>query len=315
MTRRREVFAGMTARELRAVLSELQELRVGADAMRERLEETRQALYRQIDYHLAWLLQEGVHAHAQAHNITRSPPHQSARPQHKTERECDRWQIATHRKIIVFASPEGIDLEAHDYNVARWAQHPNTLGHLEAQEKLFAARVTQVRREFFGPRARCPLCGETPQQDSSGYAWPEGLSRHLEGRGNVGRCSVIDIAFAECRWAKRLTWTTREKPVGSATCHPDVPAYEYGQGECRSCYEAGWKSWHESIDKEVAEWARRLCEQSSHSWSPDKCARCEATRCRAIYFDGQRCHNAIPCREHPSPAPVSLEEHRRRAKD
>jgi hypothetical protein len=59
MTRRREVFAGMTARELRAVLSELQELRVGADAMRERLEETRQALYRQIDYHLAWLLQEG----------------------------------------------------------------------------------------------------------------------------------------------------------------------------------------------------------------------------------------------------------------
>jgi hypothetical protein len=112
MTRRREVFAGMTARELRAALSELQELRVGADAMREQLEETRQALYRQIDYHLAWLLREGAHAHAQADNMTKSPPHQSALPQHKTERECDRWQIATLRKIIVFASPEGIDLEA-----------------------------------------------------------------------------------------------------------------------------------------------------------------------------------------------------------
>src|SRR4029453_287447 len=71
----------------------------------------------------------------------------------------------------------------------------SVLGHLEAQERLFAARATQVRREFFGPRARCPLCGETPQQDNSGYAWPEGLSRHLEGRGNVGRGSVIDIAF------------------------------------------------------------------------------------------------------------------------
>jgi hypothetical protein len=147
-------------------------------------------------------------------------------------------------------------LEAHEYDVARWAEHPNTLGHLEAQERLFAARATQVRREFFGPRARCPLCGETPQQDSSGYAWPEGLSRHLEGRGNVGRCSVIDFAFTECRRARRQAWTTRDKEVGPATCHPDVPSYEYGEGECRSCHEAAWKSWHESIDGEVREWRR-----------------------------------------------------------
>jgi hypothetical protein len=315
MARRREVFAGMTARELRGALLELQGMRLAADAMREQLEEIRQALYRRIDYNLAWLLQEGAHAHAHANNVREAPSQQSSRSQHKTERECDRWQIATLRKIIAFASPEGTDLEAHEYDVARWAEHPNTLGHLEAQERLFAARATQVRREFFGPRARCPLCGETPQQDSSGYAWPEGLSRHLEGRGNVGRCSVIDFAFTECRRARRQAWTTRDKEVGPATCHPDVPSYEYGEGECRSCHEAAWKSWHESIDGEVREWRRRLCEQSSHSWSPDECVRCDATRCRAHYFDGQRCRHAVPCKDHPLPPPVSLEEHRRRGQD
>jgi hypothetical protein len=53
MARRREVFAGMTARELRGALLELQGLRVDADAMREQLEQIRQALYWLINYNLA----------------------------------------------------------------------------------------------------------------------------------------------------------------------------------------------------------------------------------------------------------------------
>jgi hypothetical protein len=35
------------------------EIRLAADAMREQLEEIRQALYRRIDYNLAWLLRKG----------------------------------------------------------------------------------------------------------------------------------------------------------------------------------------------------------------------------------------------------------------
>jgi hypothetical protein len=112
MIRRREVFAGMTAassvqrsRNFRNFGSGL--MRCASSWRRPGKRSTgRDRLY------LAWLLREGAHAHAQADNMTKSPPHQSALPQHKTERECDRWQIATLRKIIVFASPEGIDLEA-----------------------------------------------------------------------------------------------------------------------------------------------------------------------------------------------------------
>jgi hypothetical protein len=51
----------------------------------------------------------------------------------------------------------------------------------------------------FGPferRALCPMCGGG---SSSGYApgfsLPEGLSRHLMGRGNSLRCEVMVAAF------------------------------------------------------------------------------------------------------------------------
>jgi hypothetical protein len=283
--------------------------------MREQLDETRRALYERIAYPLGWILQEGAEAHVDRDNIADSTAHRLSRPRHETERECHRWERATLRKIIVFARPPAIDLEASEYDVARWADQPETLGYIEAQKKLFAARAAEIRKQFFGLRARCPLCGGTPQQDSSGYAWPEGLSRHLEGHGNVGRCSVIRIAFAACRRARRESLRTRVRPLGPATCHPNLPAYEDGHGECENCYQASWKVWHESIDAEVAEWASRLCHQLRHSWSPDVCVRCGTTRCRTRYSNGERCAHAIPCREHAPPAPVSLEEWRRGGKE
>ena len=178
---------------------------------------------------------------------------------------------------------------------------------MEAQARFFAAQVTQIRQSHFGQRATCPLCGDTPQDERSGFAWPEGLSRHLEGRGNVHPCPVIEIAFAACRKARTESRQTPEKIAGPSKCHPELPAYKYGQGECKKCYDAELQNWHKGIDDEVAKWVGLLCGQSGHSWSPAECLRCKATRCKARYSDGQRCRNATPCAVHPAPAPTIVE--------
>jgi hypothetical protein len=47
-------------------------------------------------------------------------------------------------------------------------------------------------------RAYCPLCGESADNiyDTKGFAFPEGLTRHLEGSYNARRCDVTKAAFA-----------------------------------------------------------------------------------------------------------------------
>ncbi len=44
-------------------------------------------------------------------------------------------------------------------------------------------------------RAICPLCGDEPQSEV-GYTIPEGLTRHLEGFGNMYQCRVMKEIFA-----------------------------------------------------------------------------------------------------------------------
>lgn len=53
-----------------------------------------------------------------------------------------------------------------------------------------------------GHRARCPLCGESSSDrynPDNGFAFPEGLLRHLLGERNANQCGVAREAVAEAR--------------------------------------------------------------------------------------------------------------------
>lgn len=55
-----------------------------------------------------------------------------------------------------------------------------------------------------GHRARCPLCGESSNDyynPDNGFAFPEGLLRHLLGERNANQCGVAREVLAEARRA------------------------------------------------------------------------------------------------------------------
>lgn len=58
----------------------------------------------------------------------------------------------------------------------------------------------EARPDLFGFRACCPLCGrgsQSPYQE--GFAYPEGLRRHLIGFGRTHQCSVMETVMALAR--------------------------------------------------------------------------------------------------------------------
>lgn len=64
--------------------------------------------------------------------------------------------------------------------------------------------LNQGEWSFVSSRAYCPLCGagsSDPLRD--GFAYPEGLKRHLKGWGNALRCDVLEHAFGLARDSKR----------------------------------------------------------------------------------------------------------------
>lgn len=53
---------------------------------------------------------------------------------------------------------------------------------------------------YFGQRANCPLCGCGPNSPyDEGFALPEGLRMHLQGKGNARQCSAMKAALALAR--------------------------------------------------------------------------------------------------------------------
>lgn len=49
-------------------------------------------------------------------------------------------------------------------------------------------------------RAPCPLCsGSSSSEDAAGYAFPEGILRHLLGSYNARQCPVFGAAVAQAR--------------------------------------------------------------------------------------------------------------------
>jgi len=54
--------------------------------------------------------------------------------------------------------------------------------------------VDRAANPYFRDRAPCPLCGDTPDADRRGFAFPVGLERHLEGFGTIRQCPVMRAA-------------------------------------------------------------------------------------------------------------------------
>lgn len=82
------------------------------------------------------------------------------------------------------------------------------------------------------PRVYCPLCGSgTTALYEEGYAYPEGLERHLEGRSNVHACPVVEVAhsaardFWESRFADEVEAQRREEQVRLLTRRRDEVSY------------------------------------------------------------------------------------------
>lgn len=62
--------------------------------------------------------------------------------------------------------------------------------------------------DYYGHRAYCPLCGGGRNAyELPGYAYPEGLRRHLLGWGTARRCTVFETAYklAGNYWWLRFT--------------------------------------------------------------------------------------------------------------
>lgn len=53
---------------------------------------------------------------------------------------------------------------------------------------------------YFGERANCPLCGRGPDSPyDKGFALPDGLRMHLQGKGKAHQCSVMRAAEGMAR--------------------------------------------------------------------------------------------------------------------
>ncbi len=51
-----------------------------------------------------------------------------------------------------------------------------------------------ARHEYMPVRVHCPLCRQAPEGDPTGYTYPIGLERHLEGFANTHQCYVMKVA-------------------------------------------------------------------------------------------------------------------------
>jgi hypothetical protein len=66
-------------------------------------------------------------------------------------------------------------------------------------------------------RAYCPLCAGSAQTiyGGNGYAFPEGLRRHLEGSHNSQRCSIFEAIRGLCRESVRSELERQEYAKGA----------------------------------------------------------------------------------------------------
>lgn len=119
------------------------------------------------------------------------------------ELEQDLWFA---RYSIVNLAPSEFEPELSSYY---HYSADERLDWLDVIAQAILERVEPIEENaIIGQRAICPLCrssSSTPYAD--GFAYPEGLRRHLVGHGNTRQCVVTQAAVALARdhWRKKLT--------------------------------------------------------------------------------------------------------------
>jgi hypothetical protein len=84
----------------------------------------------------------------------------------------------------------------------------------EWREQVAETIIRKIGDEQDTERVNCPICGgrgATPSQphaDMTGYAWPEGLRRHLTGTYRARECFPMEVAM-KCAW-RRYREVTKE---------------------------------------------------------------------------------------------------------
>lgn len=95
-----------------------------------------------------------------------------------------------------------VSCKAHD-DVRQWER-----GAIEKILLLAQSKPAKEMDEYasFTDRAYCPLCGGSAQTiyGGKGFAFPDGLRRHLEGSYNSHRCSVFEAIQGLCREHAKL---------------------------------------------------------------------------------------------------------------
>lgn len=112
------------------------------------------------------------------------------------------------RQAVRSLLPDDLDARFRSYfdcanrRTAHQWEH-DLIGYLIAR----AQPLTHEEGSYFGLRGYCPLCGSGSSSPyHRGFALPEGLSRHLSGAGNTGRCVVVETLLSEARdyWEPRF---------------------------------------------------------------------------------------------------------------
>lgn len=105
--------------------------------------------------------------------------------------------------ILELMSEEAREILTSYYHCATIEETYTWEAHIAEDLIPLAKPLPRVSAYQIGDRAMCPLCGRQAQSlHEDGFACPEGLLRHFEGRGRVHRCSVIEAArgLAEVHW-------------------------------------------------------------------------------------------------------------------
>jgi hypothetical protein len=94
--------------------------------------------------------------------------------------------------VVALAPPELHDLFEDAGRPQSWKQWDVYQGRL-VDTALERAQI--VSTTMWGDRARCPYCGDHPISPgpTEGFAYPNGLIMHLEGKGNAHRCIVMRV--------------------------------------------------------------------------------------------------------------------------
>jgi hypothetical protein len=92
----------------------------------------------------------------------------------------------------ILDSPRGLTSQAE---VWHWFE-----GAMEQVLDLAKPQSSEERgdRFYHGDRAVCPLCGDSAQdyyKPENGFAFPDGLHRHLLGEHRARQCAVSKVAF------------------------------------------------------------------------------------------------------------------------